>query len=136
VDSSKFFICAEVIMSVKLYIVGDSNVDKYYPVVKAARSDPSIQDAIVVRATNLAQVKEALVPAVPHEARSHVLLACLTNPITNYPYEGALPVLLSHCTEVFDQIKAYIAEGRAAKPGDLEQVRITKVFLFSFESCI
>jgi hypothetical protein len=110
-------------MSVKLYIVGDSNVDKYYPVVKAARSDPSIQDAIVVRATNLAQVKEALVPAVPNEARSHVLLACLTNPVTNYPYEGALPMLLSHCTEVFDQIKAYIAEGRGATPGDLEQVR-------------
>jgi hypothetical protein len=39
-------------------------------------------------------------------------------------------MLLSHCTEVFDQIKAYIAEGRAANPGDLEQVRITKVFFF------
>lgn len=118
-------------MSVKLYIVGDSNVDKYYPVVKAARSDPSIQDAVVVRATNLAQVKEALVPAVPNEARSHVLLACLTNPVTNYPYEGALPMLLSHCTEVFDQIKAYIAEGRGATPGDLEQVRFNNNCFYS-----
>ncbi len=89
-------------MSVKLYIVGDSNVDRFYPIVKASRSDQSIQDAIIVRATNLAQIKEALVPAAPVEARSHVLLACLTNPVTNYPYEGALPLLLKHCGEVFD----------------------------------
>jgi hypothetical protein len=123
-------------MSVKLYIVGDSNVDRYYPVVKAARSDPSIQDAIVVRATNLAQIKEALVPAVPNEARSHVLLACLTNPITNYPYEGALPMLLNHCTEVFDQIKAYIVEGRGATPGDLEQVRFSNFSQFSHRGFI
>jgi hypothetical protein len=52
-------------MSVKLYIVGNSNVDRYFPLVKAARIEPSIQDATVVRATNLAQIKEALVPAVP-----------------------------------------------------------------------
>ncbi len=110
-------------MSVKLYIVGDSNVDRFYPVVKASRSDPCIQDATVVRATNLAQIKEALVPAVPVEARSHVLLACLTNPVTSYPYEGALPQLLKHCGEVFDHIKAYIAEGRGSTPGNMEQVR-------------
>jgi hypothetical protein len=110
-------------MSVRLYIVSDSNVDRYFPVVKAARDDPSIQDATVLRATNLAQIKEALVPAVSVEARSHVLLACLTNPISNYPYEGALSMLLKHCTEVFDQLKAYIVEGRGATPGHLEQVR-------------
>jgi|688.fasta_scaffold1066935_1 hypothetical protein len=110
-------------MSVKLYIVGDSNVDRFYPIVKASRSDPCIQDATVVRATNLAQIKEALVPAVPTEARSHVLLACLTNPVTSYPYEGALPMLLKHCVEVFDQLKAYIAEGRGSTPGNMEQVR-------------
>jgi hypothetical protein len=110
-------------MSVKLYIVGDSNVDRYFPVVKAARDDPSIQDATVLHATNLAQIKEALVPAVPVEARSHVLLACLTDPISNYPFEGALAMLLKHCTEVFDQVKAYIVEGRGATPGHLEQVK-------------
>jgi hypothetical protein len=110
-------------MSVKLFIVGDSNVDRFFPVVKAARNDPSIQDATVLRATNLAQIKEALVPAVSVEARSHVLLACLTNPVSSFPYEGALAMLLKHCTEVFDQIKAYIVEGRGATPGHLEQVR-------------
>ncbi len=103
-------------MSVKLYIVGDSNVDRFYPIVKASRGDPSIQDAAVICATNLAQVKEVLIPAVPVEARSHVLLACLTNPVASYSYEGALPMLLKHCGEVFDQIKAYIAEGRGKYP--------------------
>jgi len=112
-------------MSVKLYIVGDSNVDRFYPIVKASRSDPCIQDATVVRATNLAQIKEALVPAVPTEARSHVLLACLTNPVTSYPYEGALPMLLKHCVEVFDQLKAYIAEGRGSTPGTKEIILVS-----------
>jgi hypothetical protein len=109
-------------MSVKLCIIGDSNVDRYFPVVRAARKEPSIQDATVVRATNLAQIKEALVPTALTEARSHVLLACLTNPITNYPYEGAVPMLVKHCEEVFDQLKAYITEARGTTPGDLEQV--------------
>jgi hypothetical protein len=109
-------------MSVKLYIVGDSNVDRYFPSVRAARKEPSIQDATVVRATNLAQIKEALLPAVLSDPRSHVLLACLTNPITNYSYEGTMPMLVKHCEEVYDQLKAYIAEARGTNPGDLEQV--------------
>ena len=109
-------------MSVKLFIIGDSNVDRYFPAVRAARKEPSIQDATVVRATNLAQIKEALLPTVLSEPRSHVLLACLTNPITNYSYEGAMPMLVKHCGEVYDQLKAYITEARVATPGDLEQV--------------
>jgi hypothetical protein len=119
-------------MSVKLYIIGDSNVDRYFPLVKAAHNEPSIQDATVVRATNLAQIKEALVPAVPTKTRSHVLLACLTNPITNYPYEGALPMLVKHCEEVFDKLKAYITEARGTTPGDMEQVNfITTELVYS-----
>jgi hypothetical protein len=109
-------------MSVKLFIIGDSNVDRYFPTVRAARKEPSIQDATVVRATNLAQIKEALLPNVLSEPRSHVLLACLTNPITNYSYEGATPMLVKHCGEVYDQLKAYITEARVATPRDLEQV--------------
>ena len=110
----------------KLFIIGDSNVDRYFPVVKAARNEPSIQDATVVRATNLAQIKEALLPTVLSGPRSHVLLACLTNPITNYPYEGAMPMLVKHCGEVYDQLKAYITEARVTTPGDLEQVFFLK----------
>jgi len=108
-------------MSVKLCIVGDSNVDLYFPVVKATRDDPSIQDTSVIHATNLAQIKDALVLTVLLEVRSHVLLACLTNPLTNYPYEG-FQSLIKHCQEVFEQLKAFIAEGRGATPGNMEQV--------------
>jgi hypothetical protein len=119
-------------MSVKLFIVGDSNVDRYFPVVRAARKEPSIQDATLVRATNLAQIKEALLPNVLSDPRSHVLLACLTNPITNFSYEGAMPMLVKHCEEVYDQLKAYITEARVANPGDLEQVLKEKFFTFIY----
>ena len=122
-------------MSVKLFIIGDSNVDRYFPTVRAARKEPSIQDATVVRATNLAQIKEALLPTVLSEPRSHVLLACLTNPITNYSYEGAMPMLVKHCGEVYDQLKAYITEARVATPGDLEQVFLRKSFFPFIYQC-
>jgi hypothetical protein len=31
-------------------------------------------------------------------------------------------MLVKHCGEVYDQLKAYITEARVATPGDLEQV--------------
>jgi hypothetical protein len=77
----------------------------------------------VMRATNLAQIKEAIQPAVAVEARTHVLLACLTNPISMYPYTNPQQ-LVKHCESVFTQVRAYIAKGRGAIPGDLEQVEI------------
>jgi hypothetical protein len=108
-------------MSVKLTILGDSNVDRYFPVVKAARDDECIQGVNVVRTTNLAQIKDALLPSGGVEARPHVLLAYLTNPVAMYPYTNPHS-LIQHCESVFTQIKTFIAEGHGAVPGDLEQV--------------
>jgi len=108
-------------MAIKLNILGDSNVDRYFPIVKAARDDECIQNVSVSRTTNLAQIKDVLLPGAGVEARSHVLLACLTNPVTMHAYT-APKSLLKHCESVFTQIKAFIAEGRLAVPGDLEQV--------------
>jgi hypothetical protein len=45
----------------------------------------------------------------------------LTNPIASFPFTD-VSSLLKHCDSVFTQVKSYIAEGRAAVPGDLEQV--------------
>jgi len=56
------------------------------------------------------------------EARSHVLLACVTNPLTDYQFTDVAS-MLKHCESTFTQLKSFIAEGRAAVPGDLEQVR-------------
>ena len=108
-------------MAIKLYLIGDSNVDRHFAKVKSARNDPCFESVTVVKATNLAQVKGAVSPAELAEARSHVLLACLTNPIASFPFTD-VSSLLKHCDSVFTQVKSYIAEGRAAVPGDLEQV--------------
>ena len=108
-------------MAIKLYLIGDSNVDRHFAKVKSARNDPCFESVTVVKATNLAQVKGAVSPAELAEARSHVLLACLTNPIASFPFTD-VSSLLKHCDSLFTQVKSYIAEGRAAVPGDLEQV--------------
>jgi hypothetical protein len=108
-------------MAIKLCIIGDSNVDRHFAKVKSARNDPCFQNVTVVRATNLAQVKEAVCPPELAEARSHVLLACVTNPIADYQFTD-VPALLKHCEAIFTQLKSFIAEGRANVPGDLEQV--------------
>ena len=108
-------------MAIKLYLIGDSNVDRHFAKIKSARNDPCFESVTVVKATNLAQVKGAVSPAELVEARSHVLLACLTNPIASFPFTD-VPSLLKHCDSVFTQVKSYIAEGRAAVPGDMEQV--------------
>jgi hypothetical protein len=108
-------------MAIKLYLIGDSNVDRHFAKIKSVRKDPCFESVTVVKATNLAQVKGAVSPTELVEARSHVLLACLTNPIASYPFTD-VPSLLKHCDSVFTQVKSYIAEGRAAVPGDMEQV--------------
>jgi len=108
-------------MTIKLYLIGDSNVDRHFAKIKSARNDPCFENVTVIKATNLAQVKAAVSPTELVEARSHVLLACLTNPIANFPFTD-VPSLLKHCDSIFTQVKSFIAEGRAAVPGDLEQV--------------
>jgi hypothetical protein len=105
----------------KLRLIGDSNVDRYLPIVKAAKEDPAIQDTSFVRATNLVQLREALVPPTPTEAHPNVVLACLTNPITSHPFDE-YKTLVVHCNQTFAQILAWIQEGRGAAPGTLRQV--------------
>ncbi len=121
-------------MSIKLCLIGDSNVDRHFAKVKAARDDPCFQNVSVIRGTNLAQVKAAVSPPEVTEARSHVLLACLTNPIADYQFTD-LPSLLKHCDSIFTQLKSYIAGGRATLPGDLEQVNFSCVFIFIILLC-
>ncbi len=105
----------------KLHLIGDSNVDRYLSIVKAAKEDPAIQETTFARATNLVQLKEALVPSIPNEPRPNVVLACLTNPVTNHPF-NEYKTMVNHCNETFAQILAWIQEGRGAVPGTMRQV--------------
>jgi hypothetical protein len=118
-------------MTIKLYLIGDSNVDRHFAKIKSARNDPCFESVTVVKATNLAQVKAAVSPTDLVEARSHVLLACLTNPIANFPFTD-VPSLLKHCDSIFTQVKSFIAEGRAAVPGDLEQVNTYSTIFLNY----
>jgi len=112
-------------MSIKLCLIGDSNVDRHFTKIKTARNDPCFQNVNV----DMAQVKAAVSPLQVAEARSHVLIACITNPIADHNFVG-IASMLKHCDSVFTQLKSFIAEGRAAVPGDLEQVIFTTIFLF------
>jgi hypothetical protein len=105
----------------KLHLIGDSNVDRYISIVKAAKEDPAIQETTFARATNLVQLKEALVLSSPNEPYPNVVLACLTNPVTNHPF-NEYKTMVNHCNETFSQILAWIQEGRGAVPGTLRQV--------------
>ncbi len=107
----------------RLHLIGDSNVDRYISVVKAAKEDPAIQESTFARATNLVQLHNALVPASQGEGEPHpnVVLACLTNPITNHPFEE-YQSLVTHCNKTFAQVLAWIQEGRGATPGSLSKV--------------
>jgi hypothetical protein len=95
----------------KLHLIGDSNVDRYLPIMKAAKEDPAIQETSFMRATNLVQLREALVPPSPTETHPNVVLACLTNPITNHPFDE-YKTLVVHCNQTFAQILAWIQEGQ------------------------
>ena len=121
-------------MSIKLCLIGDSNVDRHFAKVKAARNDPCFENVTIIRATNLAQVKAAVSPPEVTEARSHVLLACLTNPIADHQFTD-VSSLLKHCDSIFTQLKSYIAGGRATVPGDLEQVNFSYFFVFIILLC-
>jgi hypothetical protein len=108
-------------MSVKLHMIGDSNIDRYLPLVKAVKEDPGIQETTFARATNMVQLQEALAPANPTVSHPDVILACMTNPITNFAFED-YSSLMVHCTKTFSQIQAWIQEGRGALQGTLRQV--------------
>jgi hypothetical protein len=118
----------------KFHIVGDSNVDRYLSIVKAAKEDPAIQETTFARANNLVQLQDALVPSTPNEPYPNVVLACLTNPITNHPFED-YNVLIAHCNKTFAQIQAWIQEGRGAVPGTMQQVFTKVVFLIATFIC-
>jgi hypothetical protein len=124
-------------MSIKLCLIGDSNVDRHFAKIKAAQNEPCFQNVSVVRATNMAQVKAAVCPPELAEARSHVLLACVTNPLADSQFTD-ITSMLKHCESIFTQLKSYIAEGRAAVPGDLEQVNFNYyiVHCICYKLCI
>ncbi len=106
---------------VTVFIIGDSNIDRNLPKLQVSeRMDPLVQSTTMAWATNLVQVKDALL-AQTQTGNLLVVLAGLTNPITSYMFED-LPKMCDNCKKVFGQIKAWILEGRMTNPDSLSKV--------------
>jgi hypothetical protein len=106
---------------VTVFIIGDSNIDRNLPKLQASEGiDPLVQSTTMARATNLVQIKDALL-AQSQTGNLLVVLAGLTNPITSYMFED-LTKMRDNCKKVFGQIKAWILEGRMTNPDSLSKV--------------
>jgi len=104
------------------HIFGDSNVDRFLPVVKEHKTDPQIQATTFTKTTNAVLLREALThPTVAH---SVIIIAALTNLLTA-KYFDDYDKLVDHCNNVFRDVLIWINEGRAALPGFASQVRFS-----------
>lgn len=71
-------------------IIGDSNVDRNFPKLQTSESeDPLVQSTVMVRATNLVQIHDALLSIT--DQKQSIILAGLTNPLTSHLFEIRLP---------------------------------------------
>jgi hypothetical protein len=96
------------------HLLGDSNVSRFLPVVKEAKTDAAVQDATFTRVINAVQLKEALTN--PTEVRPTLLIACLTNLITSSYFES-FDKLKVHADRTFNDVLTWLTEGRQALEG-------------------
>jgi hypothetical protein len=103
------------------HIYGDSNVDRYFPIVKERKSDPQIQATTFTKATNTVTLREALThPTIAH---SIIIIAALTNLLTARFFDD-YDSLMEHCSNVFRDVLLWVEEGRATLSGFAGQVSV------------
>ncbi len=108
------------------HIYGDSNIDRFLPLVKERKSDPQIQATTYTKTTNSVLLREALThPTVAHAV---IVIASLTNLLTA-KYFDDYDALVDHCNSVFRDVLLWVDEGRAALPGFASQVHVCTLFL-------
>jgi hypothetical protein len=110
----------------QLLLIGDSNVARFLPGVKAARADQELQATTLLRATNLVQVKDHLTS--PKQASEHVVLAALTNLVTSYIYEDST-ALATYCEQTFASVMSWVEAGQTHLTGALTNVSILLYFV-------
>ncbi len=111
------------------HIYGDSNVDRFLPLVKEKKSDPQIQSTTYTKTTNAVLLREAL--SHPVTAHSIIVIASLTNLLTA-KFVNDYDMLVDHCNTVFRDVLLWVEEGRTALPGFASQVHF---ILFYFGLC-
>jgi hypothetical protein len=106
---------------VKIHFVGDSNIDRYLPVVKSVQDDPYMVGATMSKAVNSVQLQQAL--STPVELHPVIILAAITNPVTSHLFTD-FNTMRAHCNQMFAQIQAWINDGRTAVPGSMQKVYV------------
>jgi hypothetical protein len=96
------------------HILGDSNVSRFLPIVKEAKTDKAVQDATLTRVINAVQLQDALTN--PPEEKSTLIIAALTNLLTSAYFES-YDQLRNHADRVFQDVLSWLSEGRQAMEG-------------------
>jgi hypothetical protein len=102
------------------HVYGDSNVHKFLPVVKAAKSDPAVRNATYTRVTNAVALKEEL--SKPTVCHGTVILSSLTNLITSSEYTD-FNALSNMANKTFSDVLSWISEGREFLDGFAARVK-------------
>jgi len=109
-------------MSEILSIVGDSNVNRHLDQAKAAHpNDYSICQSHIITAFNGSQLQSSL--CSQNEHRKFVVVAALTNPITNFTFLGGDQLIID--VRLFlQQLCSWIQQGRSFGDGTNSNVFI------------
>jgi len=109
-------------MTEVISIIGDSNVNRHLDSAKAANpSDHCLRQSHLIVAFNAVQLQSSL--AGQNEHRNVVVLAALTNPITNFTFLGGGQLIID-ARLLLQQVCSWIQQGRSADDGTNHTVLI------------
>jgi hypothetical protein len=95
--------------TIERHVFGDSNLVRYLPKLKEAKSDPSIQAVSMTKSTNAVLLRDGL--SNPKSAYPIIVIAALTNLITAKFFED-YDLLIEHCKSTFNDVLLWVQEGR------------------------
>jgi hypothetical protein len=91
------------------HVYGDSNVHKFLPIVKAAKSEPAVKNSTYTRVTNSVSLQEELTkPTVCHGT---IIISALSNLITSSQFHD-FETLSVFSDKTFSDVLAWVSEGR------------------------
>jgi hypothetical protein len=101
------------------HVYGDSNIHKFLPIVKAAKSDPAVKNATYTHVTNAAALKDEL--SQPSTCHNTIIISALTNVITSSQFVD-YDALKVFSTQTFTDVLTWILEGREFLDGFASRV--------------
>jgi hypothetical protein len=103
------------------HIYGHSNIHKFLPIVKSAKSDPAIKNATYTRVTNsVALMEELTTPATCHNT---IIISALTNIITSSQFTD-YDTLAVFANKSFTDVLGWITAGREYLEGFASKVMV------------